>query len=95
MSYRTAASIPGEQEISQRIRAAEYEYKVAKKELDGFLHALHNCSDGIAGMEGNPIVRQLAEREQSALSGVAEALQTLFEHNQRSEKRGMQSALCA
>ena len=95
MLSRTAASTPATQEISQHIRAAEHEYKLAKQELDGFLQALLTCSDGMAGMEDSSLVRQLVEREQRALSGVAEALQALYDHNERWEKRGCQPALCA
>lgn len=95
MLSRTAASTQDGQEISQHIRAAEQEYKLAKQELDGFLQALRTCSDGMAGMEDSDLVRQLVEREERALSGVADALQALYDHNERWRKQARQSTLCA
>jgi len=91
----TAASAHAAQEISQHVLTAEHEYKLAKQELDGVLQTLRTCSDGMAGMEDSSLVRQLVEREQRAISGVAEALQALYDHNERWQKQGRQSTLCA
>jgi hypothetical protein len=95
MLRKSAVSTQGElgerlnsvQEISERVQEAKREYQ--------FLRALRTCSAGIAGTEGLPIVHQLAEHERSALSKVAEALQALYDHNERLQEQRLRSPLCA
>jgi hypothetical protein len=84
---KLAYRLNSEQEISEHVQEAKREYQ--------FLQALRICSAGIAGTEGIPIVHQLAEHERGALSKVAEALQALYDHNERLEEQRLRSPLCA
>jgi len=83
-------------EFSERVHLANRNYGLAKRALDSLLQSLLTCPDGIAATEDMvPVLCRLAMREESTLCEMAEALQALYDHDQRSAREEFRPTMCA